>query len=118
MKNYFKDKEIRCKCGCGYLIKNEKLLNMANDARELFGKPLIANSWCRCEPHNKAEGGEPDSAHVPGEAIDFKCLNSTDRMLLLSILLSVGFKRIGIDTFFIHVDVSDTKPQNVLWVYG
>lgn len=118
MKNYFKDSEIRCKCGCGYVVRNIKLLGLANVTRELYGKPLIVSSWCRCENHNRAEGGKSHSAHLTGEAIDFICLNSADRMMLLSVLLSVGFQRIGISKTFIHADISDTLPQNVIWVYS
>jgi hypothetical protein len=28
-----------------------------------------------------------------------------------------GCKRFGIDDMFIHMDMDDTKPQGVIWVY-
>jgi hypothetical protein len=38
-------------------------------------------------------------------------------MIIVKALLEVGFKRIGIDDTFIHVDCDPTKDQNLIWVY-
>jgi len=36
----------------------------------LGGLPVHVNSWCRCEEHNAAVGGAPNSYHVKGMAVD------------------------------------------------
>ena len=41
----------------------------------------------------------------------------TDRFKLEGILREVGFKRIGMGSTFIHVDIDKDKAQNVLWTY-
>ena len=35
----------------------------------------------------------------------------------MSSLIRAGFKRIGIGSTFIHVDLDLDKPQNVFWLY-
>jgi len=38
---------------------------------ELGIGPLHVNSWCRCRVHNAAIGGEENSLHIDGLAVDF-----------------------------------------------
>jgi hypothetical protein len=39
------------------------------------------------------------------------------RMVMVCLFCAHGIKRIGIGKTFIHVDVDDTLPQNVMWLY-
>lgn len=64
-------RETVCKCGCGLNITS-KLMNLLNDFREGYGKPMIVLSGARCEAHNRAVGGAKVSAHVEGRACDFE----------------------------------------------
>ena len=48
----------------------EKILKIADEIREHFGKPAIVNSGTRCSKHNKAVGGVTNSRHLTGKAID------------------------------------------------
>lgn len=69
---YFSRKEFACSCGCGFAACDAELLDVLSDARNYFlSKPVTINSGCRCEAHNKKEGGAPGSKHVKGIAADF-----------------------------------------------
>lgn len=78
---------------------------------------MIVNSGYRCKKWNKKKGGKPNSAHRRGTAVDIKCTNSTMRYLLIKYALEAGFKRIGIGSRFIHLDVDVELPSSVAWVY-
>ena len=92
-------------------------LKKLQEARSLAGIPFSINSGYRTKRHNKRVGGTPNSSHLKGLACDISCTNSTERALIMSSLIKVGFKRIGIGTSFIHVDLDLDKPQNVFWLY-
>ena len=49
---------------------NLKVVQIADQIREHFGKPCIVNSGCRCTSHNKKVGGVTNSRHLSGKAID------------------------------------------------
>lgn len=117
---YFTPKEFECKCskcGLGYENMDAALLLKIDRARELAGIPFKVNSAVRCEDHNAKVGGKPDSAHIGGFAIDVAAIDSHTRFKIMKALFDVGFKRIGINPRFIHVDVDDDKPQEVLFLY-
>ena len=96
---------------------SDELINMLDIVRKKYGQSVVINSGYRTPEHNKSAGGKPDSSHLKGLAVDIACNNSTDRFLLEGILREVGFKRIGMGSTFIHVDIDKDKSQNVLWTY-
>ncbi len=116
--NYFSSHEFDSPDlpGSGNLI-SDNLVEMLNDAREIFGKPIVINSGYRTKDHNEEVGGKEDSSHLKGLAADISCVNSMDRFKLYDILRSVGFQRIGVAKTFIHVDIDFDKDQDVFWVY-
>lgn len=122
--NYFTYKEFDSPDapGSGSLM-NEDFLEMIDDVREKFGKPIIINSGYRTEEHNNAVGGSPKtetskgSSHMYGLAADIKCTNSTDRFHLIYLLQEAGFQRIGVADTFLHIDLDFDKPQQVMWTY-
>jgi uncharacterized protein YcbK (DUF882 family) len=85
--------------------------------RNVVDFPLVISSGFRCEAHNKAVGGEADSAHTRGLAADIVIPASPLRYKFLKEAL-VFFKRIGLSAEFVHVDVDRSLPQGVLWLYG
>lgn len=69
----FKVSEFACKCGCGFNIIDQRVMTMCQTIREVLGVPVRVNSGCRCEKHNKAEGGVKGSKHLTGKAADLSC---------------------------------------------
>ena len=114
---YFTDEEFGCPCGCGIKLISQFLVSKLDVARAVYGRPIVVNSGFRCYTHNLAVGGKVTSSHRRGLAADIKVANSTDRFELVVVLLSVGFKRIGIGDGLIHVDVDPRKAQKVMWDY-
>lgn len=75
------------------------------------------NSGYRTEAHNRAVKGEKNSSHCRGYAADIAVYGDRDRYILLTLLLTVGFNRIGIGKSFIHVDCDPKKSDKVIWTY-
>jgi zinc D-Ala-D-Ala carboxypeptidase len=94
------------------------ILEMLDEVRDKFDKPIKINSGYRTEYWNKKCGGTPNSSHLRALAADISCKNSADRYHLINCLLDVGFKRIGIADSFIHVDIDKEKAKEVIWTYA
>jgi hypothetical protein len=109
--------------GSGQMM-DKTLLEMLDEVRDKFDKPIHITSGFRTPAHNEAVGGKtPDengnggSSHLKGLAVDIACTNSQDRFDLINCLLDEGFNRIGIAKTFIHADLDQTKAQGVIWTY-
>lgn len=113
----FKKSEFDCKCGCGFNDIDYTLVKKLQEVRDEIGHPIKITSGCRCPDHNKAEGASDFSSHVTGFAADISCTHSFKRMTLLSVLCK-HFRRVGVASSFIHVDIDHTKDQDVLWTYS
>ncbi len=117
---HFKSSEFECKCGCGLDKVDPAFLWKLNLARDYAGIAFGITSGCRCEQHNKNEGGKEYSDHLclPAcEGADILVENSRARFKIISAALNAGFKRIGVAKTFIHLGNRDNNPMNVLWVY-
>jgi uncharacterized protein YcbK (DUF882 family) len=124
ISDHFTREEFMCKCGCGLCNVSSTLLSLLDSARNEADMPFTVTSGCRCLKHNKDVGGVSDSAHVTTneqqcEAADIECDGSRDMFVIVSALIKVGFKRIGINfnKMFVHCDVDSEKPQDVLFHY-
>lgn len=113
--NWFNLSDFTCKCGCGLNNMDKTVLQMLDDARDIAKIPFTVNCGTRCPKHNKDEGGEDNSSHLRGLAVDISAKTSGQKFLILSALLKVGFKRIGFYKTFIHCDNDSTLPQKVIW---
>lgn len=109
--------EFECKCGCGQNRILHTLIDELQMARDIAGVPFVIRSGYRCITHNMAVGGASKSAHLAGEAVDIECTDSRTRYLILNALLARDFNRIGLADTFIHADISDTLPKEVVWLY-
>lgn len=105
---YFTDEEVLG-------LKDELALKL-DQMRFHAGIPIIITCGIRTPDGNNQIGGVHDSAHLTGEAADIHCADSHSRLKLISSAIMVGFVRIGDETHHIHVDISKTLPQNVMWV--
>ena len=70
---HFNVNEFACKCGCGFNIIDQKVINIAQTIRDALGVPVRVNSGCRCDKHNSRVGGVKGSKHTTGFAADLSC---------------------------------------------
>lgn len=111
---YFTEEELKCPC-CGACDMRPDFIRNLNLLRASYAKAMKINSGFRCIAHNKAISGEVDSQHLFGNAVDVAMLDSANRYLLIELAMSIGFKGVGIDKNFVHIDMRTTQP--VVWVY-
>ena len=76
----FKVSEFACKCGCGFNIIDQRVINIAQILRDYLRVPVRVNSGCRCEKHNAKVGGVKSSKHMKGLAADLSCSLGAERM--------------------------------------
>ena len=112
----FNRNEFACKCGCDLDAIDPDLVDNLQHSRDAVGLPFVIHSGIRCPAHNKSEGGEDNSAHLKGLAVDILCPNSAARYAMLFDFIR-RFRRVGIGATFIHVDIDPNLPSGVVWLY-
>ena len=105
-----------CHCGCGYDVIDPRIDPIYQAILSKVPGTKV-NSACRCTEHNRVVGGKANSAHLTGKACDVSCVGSVNRFMVISALLELGVRRIGLANSFIHFDVDDGKPQDVIFFY-
>lgn len=121
MAKYFTEKEFACP-DCGLSALDPKLIDILDEAREEFGRPIIITSGTRCLKHNKKVGGKPNSAHLVrpdgwSKAVDVRCYAGTTRFQLVSIFLALGIRRMEITNLHLHVDIAEELPQDIIDIF-
>jgi hypothetical protein len=111
MLKYFNEKDDPKMIGV-----SKKLMLMLDNARNFARVPFIITSGVRSLEENIRVGGVEDSAHLYGLAVDLRCDTSRTRYKMLFGLFGAGFKRIEIGRTHIHVDIDDTKDQDVAFL--
>ena len=112
----FKVSEFACKCGCGFNIIDQRVINMAQAIREELGVPVKVNSGCRCEKHNARVGGVKGSKHTKGLAADLSCSMGSDVMFQAVKRLYTQGKLPALDycikyKTFIHIDCGGKRKS-------
>lgn len=84
---WFKRNEMRCKCGGQYCNgfpsePQQLLMELADRARQHFGRPAHVISGLRCQRWNQIQGGVANSQHMYGEAMDIRIDGVTANTLL------------------------------------
>jgi zinc D-Ala-D-Ala carboxypeptidase len=117
MLKHFKMEEFACK-HCQKNNINPTLVELLDLARDMSGVPFRINSGYRCEDHNKAVGGSPNSLHKRGRAADIHVADNAHRYAILKALFAVEMPRVLIYKDFIHADIADDdKPSEIaLWM--
>ena len=113
MFNYITREDFACKCGCGFDTFDFETRAVLQEAERWFGKPVHMNSGCRCEEHNRDEGGVPNSQHLLGRAADFY-IEGIDASMVYDYLDKLYPDRFGVGkyTTFTHVD---TRANRARW---
>lgn len=82
-----------------------------------IGRPLVVTSGYRTVAHNREVGGKRNSEHRKGLGADLQCASSRKRFLIIEAACRLDFRRIGIAKNYIHLGMSRTLPQGVIWTY-
>ena len=107
---FFQRKEFACKCGkyCdGFPAEPaEALVRAADGVRKHFGAPAHLSSGVRCQTHNANVGGEANSRHLLGKAMDFRVEGKTAAQVLEHVqkLPQIRYAY-AIDENYVHMDV-------------
>lgn len=110
--------ESACHCGeCeGWNGLEEEVRSTAEWAEKvrlaLGGLAIHVNSWVRCPKHNRAIGGEPNSQHLLGRALDFttKELSPASVQRIMIAHWPGLVKGVGSYRGFCHVDRREGAP--------
>lgn len=109
---FFTPDEFKCHCkyaDCDAVDMDPAFLRDLNTLRNVFGLPMLLRSAVRCRRHNKDIGGEDDSWHPKGKAVDVHCPDGVYMLKLVKLALQMGF-RVGIRKRMVHLDKGD-GPQ-------
>jgi uncharacterized protein YcbK (DUF882 family) len=98
---------------------HQDLLELLDEIRAIYGKPIVITSGYRTPEHNASLGknASKNSSHLKGLAVDIAIENSNQRYEIIRIAMLLGIKRIGTGKGFVHIDIDASKPSNVNWVY-
>ena len=116
---FFIDEEFRkAQPSCSLSDMDPDFMFKLDQAREIAGVPFIINSAYRPVAYEKLHGRSGSSIHCLGKAVDLRAVTSDIRYRIVASLISVGFRRIGIDSRFIHVDSGYPEATNpIIWLY-
>lgn len=109
--------ELSCPCGICTPIINRMFIDRLQCLRDVFGKPIVINSWYRCRVYNAKIGGAENSQHTRGVAADIsvKGLTSEEKFELINLAYRFGFKGIAQGSTFIHLDLRESATAT--WIY-
>ena len=122
---HFSEHELKCSCGCNRSDMDEEFLELLEDLRVWYGKPMILSSGFRCPAYNNHVSGTGYSGpHTTGQAVDV-LIHGVDVLCFLKGALKLGFSGIGVNQKgrlggrFIHLDnLSEPDfPRPRLWTY-
>lgn len=113
----FQDYEFACHCpnDCGYQAIDIRLLDLLQQIRDHYNKPVHVHCAHRCPEHNKNQKSKPTSQHIRGVAADFH-INGVDPMEIYTWLdtgIMNGKYGLGVYDDFIHIDVR--KGEKARW---
>jgi len=117
LSKHFNSSEFRCglgrPCNCTETIINPKLVDLLQDIRDHFGRPLTITSAYRCPDYNRSAGGATGSRHTKGDAADITVNQTTPRSVARYAeekgINGIGLYETGADGYFVHVDTRDAK---------
>ena len=104
---YFNTLEFQCKCAfsdCQYTIITPALPQILTLLRDKIMRPVQITSGFRCEKHNLAIEGHPNSLHKFGAAVDIAAHWSEMRWISQG-LNAIDVPGVGIGKTFCHIDL-------------
>lgn len=109
---HFDRAEFACKCGCGFDSIDMELVNVLEDVRQQFERPIRVNSGCRCKTHNESVGGVVKSWHLYGKAADI-VVQGVYPDYVADYLAEIYPDKYGIGRYrtFTHIDVREQRAR-------
>jgi zinc D-Ala-D-Ala carboxypeptidase len=115
LPEHFTIDELSCRCGCKGIQFKPHFLKALGRLRTALGEPMVITSGYRCPAYNKKIKGSQNSQHTLGLAVDVGITDSQKRHRLIQCALALGFKGIGVDGAFVHLDLREGEP--VFYLY-
>ena len=89
---HFHSTEFKCKCGCGKIYIEEKLVNKLETLfSKLNASKCIISSGYRCSKHDKAVGGNGTGQHTKGYAVDCVYYDKNGNIIPSKIVICVAY---------------------------
>lgn len=118
--------DFQCRCAAcaenpSRPVTDKLLVNIVQNLRDRMGKPIIVSCGVRCEAHNRAVGGAPDSRHLPHhrDAVDIAYSSSQEAYeLVYHAMISGNFTCIEACKRHIHLDIRPTSEPILLVSLG
>ena len=113
LSTHFKAYEFACHCGkCETVLPPDELLQVLEDVREAFKRPVVIMSGYRCEDHNRSVGGAKRSKHKLGVASDI-IVSGVSPSVVQGYLHDKYPDSYGIGSYakFTHIDVRESKAR-------
>ena len=107
MYKWFKDKEI--------VGLDPELCRMLDNARTAAKVPFIITSGYRTPAHSIEIGGTGSDAHTRHLAADISAIGGEQHYAIVYGALVAGFKRIGVGTRHIHLDIDLSLPNPAIF---
>ncbi len=111
---HFKIEEFDCSHTGENQMKESFLLRL-DELRERCGFPFVITSGYRSKSHPIESKKTNPGKHTEGMAADIKVIDGIQRYSIVEHAIAMGFKGIGVDEGFIHVD--DRNSSSVIWTY-
>lgn len=98
---------------------NTHLVDLLDIMRGECGFPFRITSGKRTKAENdNLIDAVGNSAHLTGLSVDIQCITDEQRFKMIQSAFQNGIKRIGIAKGYLHFDVDNSKPQEVVWLYN
>lgn len=120
---HFSRSEFDCK-HCGENLMHDSFIDLMDQLREEYGKPVLISSGYRCPAHNMVVSSTgSDGPHTTGKASDIR-VSRKDAYKLAKLAFMIGFTGIGFQQKgagrFIHLDTlrdAPGQPRPTIWSY-
>ena len=111
---YFKLEDFACSDTGENEIQDE-FVKKLDELREACGFPFIVTSGYRSPNHPIEAKKSSPGTHAQGIAADIAVNGGVQRRKIVHSAIILGFKGIGVDKSFVHVDTRKGTP--VMWSY-
>ena len=111
---YFSRDEFKCAETGNNEIQDE-FVHALDKLREECGFPFAITSGYRDPSHSVEAKKEKAGQHTLGIAADIAVSGGSQRFIIVSKAMELGFSGSGVAKTFVHVDIRTTDPM--LWCY-